>query len=123
MVCEVRPGSDQAPRGGIDLGGTKTQAVIVDADHKPLGESRHPTPTTGGPEDVANEMVSAMREAAVQAGIEMKDLAGIGVGSPGDADESTGVVSDARNLPGWLGPFPLGEHLSAQLGVPMKIGN
>jgi glucokinase len=123
MVCQVSPGSDQAPRGGIDLGGTKIQAVIVDADHKPLGESRHPTPTTGGPEDVANEMVAAMREAAEQAGIETKELSGIGVGSPGDADESTGVVSDARNLPGWLGPFPLGEHLAAQVGAPVKVGN
>jgi glucokinase len=32
-------------RGGIDLGGTKIQAVIVDAEHRPLGQARHPTPT------------------------------------------------------------------------------
>jgi glucokinase len=118
----VSPDSD-APRGGIDLGGTKIQTVIVDADNKVLGESRRPTPTSGGPTDVADEMVAAMREAAEQAGIAPGDLAGVGVGSPGDADETTGVVSDARNLPGWIGPFPLGEHLSGQLGVPVSIGN
>jgi glucokinase len=122
MVCGVSPDS-AAPRGGIDLGGTKIQTVIVDADNNVLGESRRPTPTSGGPTDVAGEMVAAMREATEQAGIAPGDLAGVGVGSPGDADETTGVVSDARNLPGWLGPFPLGEHLSGQLGVPVSIGN
>jgi glucokinase len=114
---------DHAPRGGIDLGGTKIQTVVVDPDNKVLGEAKSPTPTSGGPEDVATAMVATMREAAEQAGADAKDLAGVGVGSPGDADERTGVVSDARNLPGWLGPFPLGDHLSAQFGVPVRVGN
>jgi glucokinase len=123
MVCAVSPGSEQAPRGGIDLGGTKIQTVVVDADNKVLGQSRRPTPTEGGPEDVAGEMLSAMRDAAEQAGVDTRELAGVGVGSPGDADETTGVVSDARNLPDWIGPFPLGERISADLGVPVRVGN
>ena len=32
--------------GGIDLGGTKIQAVVVDEAHELLGSARHPTPTT-----------------------------------------------------------------------------
>jgi glucokinase len=119
----VSPGSEQEPRGGIDLGGTKIQTVVVDAGNNVLGQSRRPTPTEGGPEDVANEMVAALEEAVDGAGIKVGDLGGVGLGSPGDADEKTGVVSDARNLPGWRGPFPLGEHLSAQFGVPVKVGN
>jgi glucokinase len=119
----VSPDSQPAPRGGIDLGGTKIQAVVVDADNEALGQSRRPTPTTGGPPDVAREMEAALREAAAQAGLGTRDLAGVGVGSPGDADESTGVVSDARNLPGWIGPFPLGEQLSGDFGVPVRVGN
>jgi glucokinase len=118
----VSPDS-QAPRGGIDLGGTKIQTVVVDADNEVLGQSRRPTPTTGGPPDVAREIEAALREAAAQAGLGTRDLAGVGVGSPGDADETTGVVSDARNLPGWVGPFPLGEQLSGDFGVPVRIGN
>ncbi len=55
--------------------------------------------------------------------METRELGGVGVGSPGDADETTGVVSDARNLPDWIGPFPLGERLSADLGVPVRVGN
>jgi glucokinase len=119
----VSPDSAQDPRGGIDLGGTKIQTAVVDADNKVLGEARRPTPTSGGPEDVAAEMIGAMQDAAEQAGVDVGKLGGVGVGSPGDADEKTGVVSDARNLPGWIDPFPLGEHLGKELGVPVRIGN
>jgi glucokinase len=122
-VLAVSPGSKNAARGGIDLGGTKVQTVVVDADNKVLGQARHPTPETGGPEAVAREIIVTMREAADQAGVKTTDLAGVGIGSPGDADEKTGVVSDARNLPDWIGPFPLGERLSADLGVPVRVGN
>jgi glucokinase len=112
-----------ALRGGIDLGGTKIQTAIVDAGGEVLGEARHPTPTSGGPEDVAKAMESALREAASAAEVEPKNLEGIGVGSPGDADGKTGVVSGARNLPGWEGSFPLGETLSQALGAPVRVGN
>jgi glucokinase len=110
-------------RGGIDLGGTKIQTAIVDGDGQVKGEARHPTPTEGGPEDVAEAMAAALREAAEDAGVETSALQGIGVGSPGDADEKTGVVSSARNLPGWEGSFPLGEKLTDALGAEVKIGN
>jgi glucokinase len=110
-------------RGGIDLGGTKIQTVVVDAGGKVLGESRRPTPTSGGPQDVADEMAAALREAAEAAGVETSALEGIGVGSPGDADEKTGVVSAARNLPGWEGSFPLAEKLKEDLGAEVRIGN
>jgi glucokinase len=122
-VSRVSPDSGQAARGGIDLGGTKIQTVVVDAGNEVLGQSRRPTPTTGGPEDVSREMAAAMREAAAQAGLGTRDLSGIGVGSPGDADEETGDVSDARNLPGWTGTFPLAKDLKKQLGTPVRIGN
>ena len=51
-------------RGGIDLGGTKIQAVVVDDDSKVLGEARVPTPTEGGPADVSEAMAGALRDAA-----------------------------------------------------------
>src|SRR4029078_7565604 len=55
-------------RGGIDLGGTKIQTVIFDGRWKVLGEARRPTPTTGGPKGVAEQMSEALREAAEAAG-------------------------------------------------------
>ena len=114
---------NQALRGGIDLGGTKIQTAAVGDDGKAAGDARHPTPHGGGPKDVADAMASAMREAADAAGVETDSLQGVGVGSPGDADESTGTVSNARNLPGWEGSFPLGEYLSDALGTQVRVGN
>jgi glucokinase len=110
-------------RGGIDLGGTKIQTVIVDSGGTVRGEARQPTPTTGGPANVASAMEDALREAASAAGVKPEDLSGVGVGSPGDADEKTGVVSTARNLPEWEGSFPLGETLSKALGTGIRVGN
>jgi glucokinase len=110
-------------RGGIDLGGTKIQTAIVAADGGVLGEARQPTPTSGGPADVAQAMAEALREAAAAAEVKPEDLEGIGVGSPGDADEKTGVVSTARNLPDWEGSFPLGETLAQALGTEVRVGN
>jgi glucokinase len=115
--------SKSAARGGIDLGGTKIQAAIVTGEGEVIGDARRPTPTSGGPEDVAKQMAAALSEAAEAAGVETDSLGGVGVGSPGDADEKTGDVSGARNLPGWEGTFPLGRTLSDALGAPVRIGN
>jgi glucokinase len=110
-------------RGGIDLGGTKIQAAIVSRDGEVRGEARRPTPTEGGPADVAAAMTDALRETASAAGVKPEELLGVGVGSPGNADGKTGVVSGARNLPGWEGSFPLGETLATVLGTKVRIGN
>ncbi|HEX5375387.1 MAG TPA: ROK family protein [Solirubrobacterales bacterium] len=110
-------------RGGIDLGGTKIQTAIVGVDGEVLGKSRRPTPTDGGPEGVAAEMAAALREAADEAGVQASALTGVGVGSPGDADERTGMVSAARNLPGWEGSFPLAAALREELGTEVRVGN
>jgi glucokinase len=112
-----------APRGGIDLGGTKIQAVVVDAGNEVLGQARHPTPTEGGPKDVAEAMAAALAEAADGAGVATGTLEGVGVGSPGDVDAAKGTVTSARNLPDWAGTFPLGETLGATLGTPVALGN
>jgi len=107
--------------GGIDLGGTKIQAVIVDDDYNVLGASRRATPTDGGPPDVAAQMEEALRDAAGAAGVDAGQLAGVGVGSPGTI--SDGSVGNAVNLPAWSGSFPLAATLSGALGCPVELGN
>jgi glucokinase len=107
--------------GGIDLGGTKIQAVVVDGEHQVHGGARRPTPTEGGPADVAAAMAEAMREAAQEAKLEVAELEGIGVGSPGVVED--GRVTSARNLPDWEGTFPLAATLHAALGPEVRIGN
>ena len=115
--------TNEEMRGGIDLGGTKIQAAIVDHGGKVLGEARQPTPTSGGPKDVADVMSASLREAAGEAGTQTSALDGVGVGSPGDVDEASGVVSSARNLPGWDGRFPLAEVLRKDLETKVRVAN
>ncbi|HTE63214.1 MAG TPA: ROK family protein [Solirubrobacteraceae bacterium] len=109
--------------GGIDLGGTKIQAVVVNEAHEVLGAARLPTPTTGGPADVALAMIAAVREALEQAGVGPAELTAVGVGSPGAVDEEAGTVTSARNLPDWEGSYPLAEKLEAALGAPVALSN
>jgi glucokinase len=116
-------GASAQLRGGIDLGGTKIEAIVVDYDDQVLGQSRRPTPIEGGPEDVAEQMTQAMTEAAKAAGVQTAALTGIGVGSPGDVDEEAGTVANARNLPGWTKSFELAKVLSDKLGARVYVGN
>jgi len=110
-------------RAGVDLGGTKIQAVVTDPSGRVLGSSRQPTPTAGGPADVISAVAAAVREASTGADVQVGELAGVGVGSPGDVDDRAGTVTSARNLPGWTGSFPVADVLGEDLGVPIRLAN
>ena len=110
-------------KGGLDLGGTKVQAVVVDDAHEVRGQARRPTPVSGGPADVVSELATAMRAAAEAAGVETAALNGVGVGSPGAVDRITGTVTGASNLPGWGGEYALAQALGEQLDTEVSIGN
>jgi glucokinase len=107
--------------GGIDLGGTKIQTAVVDQTRTVLGSARQPTPTSGGPADVAAAMATSIREALAEAELEPDALSGVGVGSPGTIE--AGSVTSARNLPGWEGSFPLASTLEDALGCRVALGN
>jgi glucokinase len=111
------------PIAGIDLGGTKIEAIVADDGNNVLGSSRQPTPSEGGPTAVASALVDAVTGACKQANVETGSLLGVGVGSPGVIDAATGTVSSARNLPDWKGAFELGPAVSTKLGVPVFLGN
>lgn len=110
-------------RAGIDLGATKIQTVVVGPDHAVVGQARRPTPTEGGPQEVAAAIAASVTEAAESAGVAVEELAGVGVGSPGAVDQEDGTVAHARNLPDWEGPFPLAETLADALDAPVRIDN
>lgn len=110
--------------GGIDLGGTKIQAILLDAQSaKVLGQSRRPTPTEGGPQAIVKAMAETLAQAAEDAGQPLQNIDAVGVGSPGEVDADAGTVANARNLSGWEEPFPLCAVLSEQVGAKVAIGN
>src|SRR6478752_7417170 len=99
------------PRGGVDLGGTKIQTVVVDGREKVIGQSRVPTPTDGGPDGVVTAIAQALGAAADEANLATDSLVGVGVGAPGGIDPSKGILISPPNLPGFNGEFPLGAEL------------
>ena len=109
---------------GVDLGGTKVQGVVVDADGTRLGEARGRTPVEGGPAAVVAEIAAVVRAAAKDAKVAQGGLAGIGIGSPGRVDPATGELFGAANLPGFGAPVPLGAMVADALGVErVVVGN
>jgi glucokinase len=111
--------------GGVDLGGTKIQAVVVDDDGwRVVGDARHETPKDDGPAGVARAIADALSEAAAKAGAEASQLAGAGVGSPGSVDAAAGTVAHAHNVaPGWEAAYPLARTVGERAGTTIALGN
>lgn len=113
-----------ATYGGLDLGGTKIQAIVLEREGTHVvGEARSETPRTGGPQAVVEALTQTLGRAAEQAGLPTERLDGVGVGSPGEVDERAGTVTQARNLPDWEGSFPLATVLSERVGAKVFVGN
>ena len=69
------------------------------------------------------EIEAAVREAAESAGVDVAELGGVGVGSPGAVDVEAGTVGHARNLPDWDSHYPLAEALGEALGPVVRVDN
>lgn len=104
---------------GIDIGGTKTAAVIIDADGSVGNEQS--TPTGFGPEAVVESTVSTVLRMAASAGMPVAGFESIGIGIPGAVDSDAGSVSHAVNL--GLDALAIGPVLAERLGVPVRIEN
>ena len=109
--------------GGLDLGGTKIQAVVLDGRRSVIGEAKSATPTTDGAQDVILALVSTMGSACADAGIEIGELAGVGVGSPGAIDSRRGVVTGAGNLPGEGAPIQIGAGFNTLADMRAYVEN
>ncbi|MFE3450769.1 ROK family protein [Nonomuraea sp. NPDC059194] len=102
---------------GVDIGGTKTSAGLVDA-HGTLQAARtRATPASAGPAAVIAAAVELVRE------LGLGGVAAVGVGSAGVIDAERGLVVSATDaIAGWAGTDLRGE-LSRQLGLPVAVVN
>ena len=106
-------------RVGVDIGGTKTEAVAVDAAGSIVAQLR--LPTGFGADAVVGSTVDVITQLAALAGVEARDFESIGVGIPGAVDTASGRVTHAVNL--GLNGLDLGGELTARLGVPVRVEN
>src|SRR3954469_21823683 len=100
---------------GIDLGGTKIEAVGIGARGKELVRRRVPTPpayelTLGAIAQLVEEVETVANSKGT-----------VGVGIPGTIVPETELVKNANSV--WLNGQPLGRDLEARLGRPVRLAN
>lgn len=103
---------------GIDLGGTKMLAVIVDENGGILASEEQPTLAEEGAERVMARMADIVRRLVAASGRQVKTL---GVATAGTLDPADGTVLMAVNL-GWT-DVPLGRTLASELGMKVTVEN
>ena len=104
---------------GVDLGGTKLRAALVDATGRVLVSEQRATLVAAGFDGVAGEIGAAVRACIGRA--EGAPVLGVGVGVAGQVVAETGVVSYAPNL--FWRDAPLRARLEHELGLPVAVLN
>jgi predicted NBD/HSP70 family sugar kinase len=104
-------------RVGIDIGGTKTDAVAIDADGRVVHDLR--LPTGFGSDAVLATAVAAVEGLTRAAG--GASFASIGIGIPGAVDVASGRVEHAVNL--GLSGLDLGSEVAARVGRSVRVEN
>ncbi len=107
-------------RLGIDLGGTKIHAVVIDRIGAVIGSARLPTKADKGYAKVIKRIAEAALGAADDAGIPFSKLGRVGLGVPGPVDRE-GNLLFAANL-GWK-KSPVAADVGARLQVGVVLGN
>lgn len=101
---------------GIDLGGTKVEGVLVEADHpdRPVHRLRKPTGAENGYEHIVGVIASVCEELCQEAGVPLPPA--IGMGTPGTVDPHSGSLrgSNTQCLNGRHLAADLGAHLPAR---------
>lgn len=110
---------------GIDVGGTKIAAAVVDEAGQVLGEARRETDASDTPGLVA-DMRACARDAwarAAESGgpASLDDIAAVGAGIPAQV-ELDGAIPHCTNLPYLVGSDVVG-HLSDVFGMPVAVEN
>ena len=78
---------------GIDLGGTKILAAVVDHEGRIIGTAKRKTRSERGVDEVIERIARTARDAVADAHLELTQIRAVGIGAPGVADYSAGVVS------------------------------
>jgi glucokinase len=107
---------------GIDIGGTKLAAGVVDADGRMLERGEMPTLAYEGLEPVLERIVGLGRELLARAAAQKEPVQRIGIGCAGPVDLKAGKVFDPPNLPGWS-DVSLVRHIESALGLPAILEN
>lgn len=105
---------------GVDLGGTKLEAALVNSEGVVLARTRIATNVAGGPKAVKSQVIEMVRQLLEQ---EKGGVApvGMGLGVAGQVESGSGKVLFGPNL-GWR-DVPLGEWIQGEMGLEVIVTN
>lgn len=106
-------------RWGIDLGGTKIEGVILDSELRPVVRHRIPTGQEEGYGHILMQIKSLVETMAEKSGLDLPER--IGIGTPGRADGSDGVISNSNTV--CLNGMPLLRDLQEAIRMEVLIEN
>ena len=106
---------------GIDVGGTGIKVGVVDAEGSILAQGETPTLAGRPYAEIIRDMGICALDVIAQGGFNVDDIAAIGVGVPGVANQETGTVVFCTNL-GWH-DVPLRAELQKYISKPVFIDN
>jgi glucokinase len=99
---------------GVDLGGTKVLAGIVDSQGNLRATVERPTPT-GSQSELLDCLVAVVEE------LRSPEIEAVGFGIPSRIDRRTGNALGAVNIP--LAELPFARELTERLGLPVSVEN
>jgi glucokinase len=107
---------------GVDVGGTKVAAGLVDRHGEIKTQVRTPMVANGEAGEGLAAVVSAIDLVLDHDANTRTQIRGIGICAPGPLDPTTGVVINPPNVPCWRN-FPLAAEIEKVYGVPVKVEN
>ncbi len=107
---------------GVDLGGTKILAAVLDPKFRILSEHKAPSEPNRGEKFFIGNIKSCIQTAIRKSKVSVKKLRVIGVGCPGMIDFSRGMVKLSPNIK-FLKKYPLRDVVSRILKLPVIIEN
>ena len=106
---------------GIDIGGTKSAAVIGNVDGEVLARAAAKTDALDWRSGVQS-LFGLARDVCRDYGCRVSEIAAVGVSCGGPLDSETGTIYAPPNLPGWEA-VPLKALLEAEFGLPVTVEN
>jgi glucokinase len=104
---------------GVDIGGTKIAAGLVDANGEISSQKRVAMVSNSSADDGLNAVLSAIAQVLPP---HSDGISGIGICAPGPLDPITGIILNPPNVPCWRN-FPLAESVQKVHRVPVKVDN
>ncbi len=108
---------------GVDVGGTNIKLGLVAPSGRIIAKTNLMTKSyVRHPRQLINALVAATRALIRENGKTLRDIAGIGIGLPGQINSPKGVVIFLPNVPGWKN-VPLRKIIQRQLRLPVFMAN